>query len=394
MRKSNTLQQIRQKPWYARFDWILTGFIFIFLAYSCMTVYSAQMSGQYINNFAIRQLLYYALGWIIILSILFIKPLQIQKLSWIAYGLGIASLVFLIIAPTSIAPIINGAKSWIRLPGLNFSIQPTELMKIFLMMALAQLISWHNHRHIHTIKNDVQLILKVTGLSLVPLFLVLHQNDLGSTLVLLAIIFFMLFASGISWKIITPFIATLTIIISTLLWIALQHKEWLAKILQGYQMTRIYAWLSPADYADSGSLQVLQAQRAISNGATLGKGYLNGETYVSENHTDFIFSVIGEEFGFIGASLLIIFYLLLIFHLLRIAVKQQNDYFIYFISGLLGLLTFQIFENIGMILGILPVTGLPLPLISFGGSALWGVMFAFAIIFNIQFHEHAKYYKQ
>ncbi|WP_066258650.1 FtsW/RodA/SpoVE family cell cycle protein [Neobacillus drentensis] len=364
--------------------------ILLFLA-SCLAIYSAQASGQYKENFLIKQIFWYAVGGGIIAVVMTLDSDQIRKLTWYAYGFGILMLGFLIVAPDSIAPVINGAKNWFKIPGVG-TIQPSEFVKIFIIVALARLIEDHHNKHqIKTIQTDFWLLVKMGAVTMGPLGLIIKQ-DLGTALVFLAILIGMIFISGISWKLLAPLFTFGIALIGTIFYFVLWKPELLAKYLGvgEYQLRRIYSWLDPYSYQGSDAYQLTKSLLAIGSGQTGGKGFGNREVYLPESQTDFIFSVVGEEYGFIGASVLISLFFLLVYHITKVGMETKNNFYTYICVGVISMITFHVFQNIGMTIGVLPITGIPLPFISYGGSALMGNMLGLGLIFSIRYH-YKKY---
>jgi rod shape determining protein RodA len=364
--------------------------ILLFLA-SCLAIYSAQASGQYKENFLIKQIFWYVVGGGIIAVVMTLDSDQIRKLTWYAYGFGILMLGFLIVAPESIAPVINGAKNWFKIPGVG-TIQPSEFVKIFIILALARSIEDHHNKHqIKTIQTDFWLLVKMGAVTMAPLILIIKQ-DLGTSLVFLAILLGMIFISGISWKLLAPLFTFGIALIGTIFYFVLWKPDLLAKYLGvgEYQLRRIYSWLDPYSYQGSDAYQLTKSLLAIGSGQTGGKGFGNREVYLPESQTDFIFSVVGEEYGFIGASVLISLFFLLVYHITKVGMETKNNFYTYICVGVISMITFHVFQNIGMTIGVLPITGIPLPFISYGGSALMGNMLGLGLIFSIRYH-YKKY---
>jgi rod shape determining protein RodA len=364
--------------------------ILLFLA-SCLAIYSAQASGQYKENFLIKQIVWYAVGGGIITGVMTLDSDQLRKLTWYAYGFGILMLGFLIVAPESIAPVINGAKNWFKVPGFG-TIQPSEFVKIFIILALARVIEDHHLKtEIKTMQTDFWLLVKLGIVTMVPLVLIIKQ-DLGTSLVFLAILIGMIFISGISWKLLTPLFTVGIALIGTIFYFVLWNPDILEKYLGvgEYQLRRIYSWLDPYSYQGSDAYQLTKSLLAIGSGQTGGKGFGNREVYLPESQTDFIFSVVGEEYGFIGASVLISLFFLLVYHITKVGMETKNNFYTYICVGVISMITFHVFQNIGMTIGVLPITGIPLPFISYGGSALMGNMLGLGLIFSIRYH-YKKY---
>ncbi|KOP79988.1 rod shape-determining protein RodA [Cytobacillus solani] len=375
-----------------RLDFGLILILFLLFLVSCISIYSAQTTGQYKENFLLKQIVWYMVGTGIIAAVITLDSDQLKKISWYAYGFGLFLLGFLIVAPSGIAPVINGAKAWFRVPGMG-SLQPSELVKVFIILALAKVIDDHHQKNrIKTIQTDLWLLVKIGLFTMLPLLLVMQQPDLGTGLVFIAIMLGMIFISGITWKLLAPIFGTGITLISVIFYFVLWQPDILEKYLgvKEYQFARIYSWIDPYNYQSSTGFQLTRSLLAIGSGETTGKGYGTREVYLPESHTDFIFSIVGEEFGFIGASILVSLFFLLIYHITRVGMETKNNFYTYICIGVISMITFHVFQNIGMTIGLLPITGIPLPFISYGGSSLMGNMLAMSLIFSISYH-HKKY---
>ncbi len=370
-----------------RFDWTLAFILLAFLAISLLAISSAQTSGQYGTNFVPLQIRWYIIGAVIVAFVMYFEPDQYKKMAWILYGFGVFLLVMLAIIPEGgFAVRVNGAKSWFSTPVGN--IQPAEFMKTFYILALAYLISKHHEKYqLKTIKTDFLLLGKMAITLFVPLAFIMTQPDLGSSLVFLAITAALVIVAGISWKIILPMFGGAVLIGGTLLWMALFMQDFLEKLgFDPYQFARIYSWLDPYSYSSNEGYHLISSLNAIGSGEIFGKGLFGRDVYVAENHTDFIFTVIGEEWGFIGASAVICLYFLLIYHLTKTTLLLKDPFSTYVCAGIIAMITFHVFENIGMTIQLLPITGIPLPFISYGGSSLMGNALAIGLVFSMKFH--------
>ena len=371
-----------------RFDWILAFILLGFLVVSLLAISSAQTSGQYGVNYVPLQLRWYIIGAVIIGIVTYFEPEQYKKMSWYLYGFGMFLLVLLLIIPEGdLAARVNGAKSWFKTPFGN--IQPSEFMKTFFILAMARMISKHHEKYsIKSIKTDFILLGKMGVILLVPLAFIMQPPDLGSSLVFIAITAALVIVAGISWRIILPVFVSFASIGSLLLWMALYMADFLEKYLgfDPYQSKRIMSWLDPYSYSSTDGYHLITSLNAIGSGEIFGKGYMSREVYVAENHTDFVFSVIGEEWGFIGASLVICLYFLLIYHLTKTTLLLKDPFSTYVCAGIIAMITFHVFENIGMTIQLLPITGIPLPFISYGGSSLMGNALAIGLVFSMRFH--------
>ncbi|MBA2173735.1 rod shape-determining protein RodA [Halobacillus locisalis] len=370
-----------------KFDWQLLFIMCCFIAVSVVALYSAQQSPQYASNFAIKQLVFYALGAVMIGLMLLVDPEDFKKISWYLYFFGILLLIALIVAPSSIAPVIKGQKSWFNLPGA--SLQPSEFMKIFTILVLARITSQHHEKNKKSFKSDLALLSKLVAATALPLALIMQQPDLGTSLVFVAILGGMILVSGIQWKIILPIFILLTTVGSSLIWLALKAPQVLDEYLgvKQYQLARIYSWLQPTKFEDSSGYQLVKAMRAIGSGQLYGKGFGDREVYLPESQTDFIFSIIAEEYGFVGSCVVLVLFFFLIYRFTAIAFNANHAFSSYAMVGIISMIAFHVFQNIGMSIQLLPITGIPLPFISYGGSALLGSLMALGFAFSVSFHQ-------
>lgn len=367
----------RNKPkrsWIERIDWWLIILILGFFTVSLVIISSAMTGQQYGTNFAVRQVFYYSLGFALALSIMFIHPKTIKKWTFFIYLLGNIALLGLLILPeSSFTPVINGAKSWYVFFD-KLSLQPSEFMKIILMLTLSKVVYDHNRfTYYKSFQTDLILLLKIGLTAMIPMILILLQNDLGTTLVLLAIILGIIIVSGVTWKILAPFLITVSLLGVSIIMMIIYKPSLIEKVLgiQTYQLGRINSWLNPDQYSDGEGFHLMESLKAIGSGGLFGKGYKGGEVYIPENHTDFIFSIIGEEFGFIGSIIVLILFLALFTHLVRLAQITVSPFSSIFLVGFISMIAFHVFQNVGMTIQVVPITGIPLPFISYG-EVLYG----------------------
>ena len=266
-----------------------------------------------------------------------------------------------------------GAQRWIQIGFI--SIQPSEFSKLIMIICLAAILE-DKMGQINSIQDLIPVALFV-GL---PFILVLKQPDLGTSLVFMAIFFGMVIACGINWKLLTGIIFA-GIAALPLLW----------QFLKDYQKMRIMVFLDPnVDPLGSG-YHIIQSKIAIGSGMLFGKGLFAGTqsqlNFLPENHTDFIFAVVGEEFGFVGAAILLFLYLIVLWRGMQIARDASDTFGRLLAVGITSMLAFHVLVNVGMTTGIMPVTGIPLPLMSYGISSLTTNILAVAILMNINFRK-------
>ncbi|MGN0157175.1 MAG: FtsW/RodA/SpoVE family cell cycle protein [Lachnospiraceae bacterium] len=317
----------------------------------------------------------------IICGILFMVVLSVIDYSiylyfyWILYVINILLLMSVLLFGKE----VNGSKRWIEI-GIQF--QPSELAKILLILFFAQFIM-KNKEHINSLK-----ILLLSGLLLViPLGLIYKEPDLSTSIMVVITFCVMIFAGGLSYRIVLSVLAIMIPSVVAFFYIILQPDQ---TILQGYQVTRILAWLEPEKYADSAAYQQLNSITAIGSGQLLGKGLNNNViasvkngNFISEPQTDFIYAVIGEELGFIGAFAVIFLLILIVIECLKIAKNAKDTAGVIIAVGVAALIGFQGFMNISVATGLLPNTGIPLPFVSYGLTSLVSLYGAVGIVLNV-----------
>ncbi|MGD9677315.1 MAG: rod shape-determining protein RodA [Vulcanibacillus sp.] len=336
-------------------------------------------------NYANKQLIWYAIGFIILCIVLFIDYELIKQYSYFFYGIGLVLLLGLFFFASETKGII----AWYEIKGVKF--QPAEVMKIFTILALAKYLGNRNDRPF-TRFIDLYKVFLIVG---IPLVLILLQPDLGTALVFISIMMCMMLVYGVKIKhfAILGGIASLGMFALFLLY---QYKnDIFSKIVPGHQLDRLTSFIDPSKDPLGTGYQVMQSLIAVGSGQLSGVGLYQGKqgknNWVPESYTDFIFSVIAEEHGFIGASLLILLLFLLIYRIVRIGISSEDQFGLYVAAGMVGMLIFTIFENIGMTLSIMPITGIPLPFISYGGSSLLTNFISIGIILNIGMRKNKMF---
>ncbi|MTW87232.1 rod shape-determining protein RodA [Virgibacillus dakarensis] len=370
---------------------ILLGCVSLFTIYTIVPSLPASYEG---SHFVLKQFAWYICGGVLVTFIMLIDYDRFKQITWILYGIGIVALLMLTFRfPAPIIHEANNAVSWFIFPGIG-TIQPSEFMKIFLVLTLSLVTSQHNEKYkARTIKSDLGLLLKIGAIAVPPMLLIATEPDLGGFLVLTFITASIVLVSGISWRIIFSivFIVLGVVAAGVATWYFFPGPiaDFLEDSVFGHVSSRIYGWLDPEQYPDSG-YQLILAMLAIGSGQLFGKGISNMEVYVPERHTDMIFTAISEQFGFIGASLVVALFFILIYRLIHIALLSNDNYGSYLVTGMIGMFGYQIFQNIGMSIQLLPVTGLPLPFLSYGGSSTLAYIMAIGIVLNV--HSRTRKY--
>ncbi|WP_137597442.1 FtsW/RodA/SpoVE family cell cycle protein [Paucilactobacillus kaifaensis] len=339
----------------------------------------------------VTQLIWYAIGSAAIAVIMQFDSEQLWKVAPVVYWLGIFLMFAILVFYSRSYYVSTGAKSWFAIGPFTF--QPSEIMKPAYILMMGRVITVHNNQYAtHNVRSDFLLIGKMV-LWILPIVISLNfQNDFGTTLVFVAIFGGMLLVSGITWKIIVPGVTAAVALGTTVL--TLVATTWGRNILehvgfQSYQFSRVDTWLHPAQDTSNQGYQLWQSIKAVGSGSIFGTGFNSSKVYVPVRESDMIFSVIGENFGFIGAALLILLYLLLIYQMIRVTFDTRNEFYAYISTGVIMMILFHVFENIGMSIGLLPLTGIPLPFVSAGGSSLLGNMIGIGIIMSMRYHHHS-----
>ncbi|NRD72566.1 rod shape-determining protein RodA [Shewanella sp. VB17] len=364
-----TSQNHRPNIWQRmHIDLPLLFAILTLMGFGLFVIYSA--GGE---DFAImeRQLFRMGLSLFIMFLIAQINPEMLRRWAFPIYVAGI----ILLLGVHFFGSINKGAQRWLNLGFMEF--QPSEVIKLVFPITMAWYISKF------PLPPKKRYLAGAGVLLLIPTLLIAKQPDLGTSILVAASGIFVLFLSGMSWAIVGGFIAVIVAMLP-ILWFFLMHD---------YQRTRVLTLLDPEKDPLGAGYHIIQSKIAIGSGGMLGKGWLDGTQsqleFLPERHTDFIFAVIGEEFGLIGSFLLLSVYLYIIGRGLIIASQAQTS-FARLLAGSITLTFFvYIFVNIGMVSGLLPVVGVPLPLISYGGTSMLTLMTGFGILMSI--HTHRRF---
>lgn len=377
----------------SRIDYGIIFSVMMLAIIGLMSIYVAtiQDSQNPLKN-VVSQVAWYVIGAVIIAVIMQFDAEQLWQVANYAYFAGIALLFLVLIFYSRSYAASTGAKSWFAIG--SFTFQPSEVMKPAFILMLGKVITNHNSEYqSHTIKTDFILLGKLFLWTVPVMVLLKLQNDFGTILVFVAILGGMILVSGIDWRILLTGFLIVAIIGGTALLFA--TTDWGRQILghfgfRAYQFSRIDSWLNPSADTSENGYQIWQNMKAIGSGKLFGKGFNVSNVYVPVRESDMIFSVIGENFGFIGSCVLILLYFLLIYQMIQVTFDTKNEFYSYVSTGVIMMILFHVFENIGMSVGLLPLTGIPLPFISQGGSALLGNMIGIGLIMSMRFH-HKSY---
>lgn len=322
----------------------------------------------YLKRHVINILIGALLAW----SVTLIDYRLIRAYTPVLWGVGVLGLLLVLIPGIGVT--VNGARAWIGLPG-GFQIQPAELAKITIIVGMALILSELHGNQKHPQSEDV---LKALGVAAIPVFLIVLQPDLGTILIVSASVVTIIAVSGAQIRWVFGLI-TLAIISG---YVAVQTG-----MVSDYQVKRLESFIDPSADPMLSGYQLRQARITIGSGGLTGTGLFDGPQtngrFVPEQHTDFIFTVAGEQLGFLGSGLIILLYLVILLRAFAIA-KRTNDMFGRLVCiGVIAWFAFQTFENIGMTMGLMPMTGVPLPFLSYGGSSMFACLIGIGLLQNV-----------
>lgn len=360
--------------------------IFLMAIISVVTIYSAMSyTSPTLGNLALKQFIWYLAGGVLVFILIKLKNEYLYRHTWFLYIFGNLLLLGLLF----FAEPVNNSRCWYIIPGVG-SIQPSEFMKIFIMLTLATMI--HNFRNDYdspTVKDEFIFIIKTLGIVLIPSVLTFLEPDTGSVIIYFIIYISMMFASGIriGWFIMA--ISVVGVILGMTLFLYFREEDLFIKIFGTsifYRLDRLFDWR-----AGSG-LQLENAMAAIGSAGLFGHGFNKTPVYFPESATDFIFAVFASNFGLVGVILLLAIIIFFDVSIILLTRRKIVDTDKYVLAGIVGMLLFQQIQNIGMTVGLLPITGITLPFISYGGSSLLSYMLLAGVLINISM-EKAKSYR-
>ena len=373
----NPYRRARSKSFFSGFDPILSAAVGGLLIIGTLLVYAATRDWYsangldpeyYLKRHVINIVIGLALAW----GTTIIDYRLLRAYTPFIWGFGVLGLILVLIP--GVGSEINGAKAWIRLPA-GFQIQPAEIAKISIIIGISMLLSERTHNSDEPSTND---ILKALAVAALPILLILRQPDMGTVFIISASVVTILAVSGAPTKwivglillaVIGGFVATKT------------------GIINDYQVKRLQSFVNPNADTQGAGYQLRQARITVGSGGLIGTGLFNGPQtngrFVPEQQTDFIFTVAGEELGFVGCSVIILLLLTILMRAFGIARRSTDPYGTLVCTGVIAWFAFQIFENIGMTLGLMPMTGVPLPFLSYGGSSMFANLIGIGLLQNV-----------
>ena len=347
-------------------DWPLVLIALVLCAVGVLQIYSATLDTEFHSAWW-RQILYVAGGWMLMLVI---QEIDYHTLLQYVPGLYIGS-VLALVATFVLGQSAFGSRRWIPLGPVH--LQVSEFAKLVIILLVARYLT-----ELRTEVLEIREMLKLAGLVLIPTVLVLKQPDLGTALTYLAVLVVGAFIAGLRWKYVAV-ITVVTVIVLPITW---------AFVLQDYQKTRWRSFIDPENDARGSGYQLIQSQIAIGAGGMFGKGVTKGTQtqlrFLPVPHKDFIFSAFAEEHGFVGVVFVLALYFVMVMRIVQNGQTASDPVGMYICMGVAGLLLFHILVNVGMVAGAIPVTGIPLPFMSAGGSSIWSSFLALGLVNNVR----------
>ena len=359
------------------FDRVLTAVVGLLLFIGTLLVWAATrdwytrngLDGQYYLK---RHIINILIGLVLAYGVTVIDYRLLRAYTPFLWGAGVLGLVIVLIP--GLGAEINGAKAWIALPG-GFQIQPAELAKIAIIIGMSMILSERSHDSDGPTTRDVLQSLAVAA---IPVLLIILQPDMGTVLIISAAVVTIIAVSGAPARWVTA------LLLFAVLGGFVAVK---AGVISEYQVNRLQTFVDPTADTQGAGYQLRQARITVGSGGLIGTGLFNGPQtngrFVPEQQTDFIFTVAGEQLGFIGSGAILILYLILLMRGFSIARRTNDPFGRLVCTGVIAWFAFQIFENIGMTLGLMPMTGVPLPFISYGGSSMFATLIGIGLLQNV-----------
>jgi rod shape determining protein RodA len=358
-------------------DWLLLGSVLALCALGTLLIWSATaptlaQQGSNPHTYLLKQLLNIALGIVLMLVVSSLDARQLKLYAPVLYGLSCLGLLAVL---TPLGNVVNGARAWISI-GAGFQIEPSEFAKLSVIVISAMLLS---NLQLGQTRPTAKAVGLTIGIAALPILLVVAEPDLGVMIVLVVLVVGLIAVSGVRLGWLAGMVVAGALGVTAVIKLHL---------LKAYQSSRLSAFINPSADPRGTGYSAAQSKMAIGSGGLHGTGLFHSQivagNFVPEQHTDFIFAVVGNELGFVGACVVIGLLGLLLFSALRISINAQDQFGTLVAAGIAIWFAVQAFVNIGMTMGIMPVTGLPLPFVSYGGSAMFADMIAVGLLQSVR----------
>ncbi|AYG00539.1 FtsW/RodA/SpoVE family cell cycle protein [Lactococcus allomyrinae] len=369
---------------------ILPAFMLILIGLYALYVAVTHDHPSTATQMVVQQGTWIVVGIFVAVIVMHMDSRFLWNLTPFFYILGLVLMVLPIFLYNEATFINTGAKNWLAIGGRNL-FQPSEFMKLSYILFLARIVvNFQNKLKVRVLKDDFRLIGRLLLATLPVAVLSVFQHDFGTFLVFVMIFAGVVLVAGVSWKIIVPaFLFVAAVAGGIVALVALpEGQKFLEKTsFAEYQVNRFIAWLHPFEYAQTFSLQQARSLISVGSGGLWGKGIGVANVNVPVRESDMIFTVIAEDFGFIGATFVILLYFILIYRMIQVTFKSNNQFYTYISTGIIMMILFHVFENIGAAIGVVPLTGIPLPFISQGGSALMSNIIGLGLVLSMKYNQ-------
>lgn len=372
-------------------DWSIVLILILFMAVSTLLVYSATIDDPKYgtSGFHYKNLINYGIGFVVFFAVAMMDYRSFIKSWMVLYLFGILLLVALYFWGTR----HYGAIGWFTLP-FGFDFQPAELMKVLIIIAVSAYLANKRGERLELIQD----VIPIGGIVLLPFLLVVMQPDLGNAMIFLVILLGMYWIGNVKY---THVLIGLAIIVGFLTAFFFAFNNYHDEIQQiaeahdaGHWVQRIDTFIDPSRVSNDQKLQFVRSKIAIGSGSLFGDGFLKGDSvhhnFIPVVYSDAIFVVVGEEFGFIGSSVLLLLYFILIYRMILISIQSNDLGGSYIIVGIVSMYVFQVFQNIGMFIGLMPLTGITLPFVSYGGTSLIINMLSLGLVMSVRLHQETE----
>ncbi|MGM9886050.1 MAG: FtsW/RodA/SpoVE family cell cycle protein [Lactococcus sp.] len=386
-KKNNTRFSIDNRIDYAL---LLPAFLLILIGLYALYVALTHDHPTSATQMLASQIMWIVVGTLIGFVVMHMDSRVLWKLTPYIYVFGLLLNVLPIIFYDSATVASTGAKNWFAIGGKNI-FQPSEFMKIAFILFISRIVvNFQNNLAERDIKDDFRLIGKLLLAILPVAILSVLQSDFGTFLVFVVILAGVILVSGVSWKIIIPAVVLVAGIAGGIVALVASPngQAFLEKTsFATYQVQRFEAWLHPFDNMQTFSLQQARSLISIGIGGVWGNGLGVANVSVPVRESDMIFTVIGEDFGFVGSTFVILLYFMLIYRMIRVTFKSNNQFYTYISTGIIMMILFHVFENIGAAVGVVPLTGIPLPFISQGGSSMMANLIGLSLVLSMKYNQ-------
>lgn len=373
-------------------DWSIVILMAFFMVISILVVHSATANDPNFQGTDVKNVINYSIGFVVLFGMMLFDYRLLIKGSWYLYAIGI----LLLVAVYFFGAEKNSAKSWFLLP-FGFNFQPAELVKLLTIIAIGAFMGRRDGEPLRFWQEVVPIGLMV----MIPVGLIVIQPDLGNAIIFIVVLVVLYWIGNIKYTHVLIGVALIGGFLALFFYLFQIYYEPVVQYLRENEMVqwvhrinRIHTFIDPDAASADAKYQVYNSMRAIGSGGLLGETYMNGDSiqnrFIPLPYSDSIFVVIGEEFGFVGSSVLLLLYFLLIYRMIYISIQSLNRTGAYIIIGIVSMFVFQVFQNIGMMIGIMPLTGITLPFVSYGGTSLLINMMAVGIVLSVHVHQEQK----